>query len=181
LLRVRLHLLVPVHQQLPHVPLLQTRHPEAREALIQQQPQHMRRIPQVGLLLAHHAAADLRRISQPQLVPQLLQQALEPRIVSARFHPHPHRPRQRTVEPLRFFPVPQAFFLILPGLIVQDRDLLKPRMKITAYNQPDVGSFSSLGLFVTTNLLVATSQRRYAIKWAFAPRNLLFYLCLSIK
>jgi len=38
-------------------------------------------------------------------------------------------------------------------------------MKITAYNQHDVGSFSrALVCFVTTNLLAATSQRRYAIK-----------------
>jgi hypothetical protein len=47
-------------------------------------------------------------------------------------------------------------------------------MKITAYNQHDVGSFSSLGLLVTTNLLVATSQRRYAIERRFfAARDLL--------
>jgi hypothetical protein len=40
-------------------------------------------------------------------------------------------------------------------LVVKDRDLLKTRMKITAYNQHHVGSFSrALVCFVTTNLLV---------------------------
>src|SRR6266566_7751656 len=40
----------------------------------------------------------------------------------------------------------------------------KVECQASIYNQLDVGSLSSLGLFVTTNLLVATSQRRYAIK-----------------
>ena len=42
------------------------------------------------------------------------------------------------------------------------------------YNQHDVGSFSrALACFVTTNLLAATSQRRYAIKRSecFAKRS----------
>src|SRR6266566_7134063 len=39
----------------------------------------------------------------------------------------------------------------------------KVECQASIYNQLDVGSLSSLGLFVTTNLLVATSQRRYAI------------------
>ncbi|HEY6765054.1 MAG TPA: hypothetical protein VI386_09795, partial [Candidatus Sulfotelmatobacter sp.] len=37
--------------------------------------------------------------------------------------------------------------------IVKDRGLLKPRMKITAYNQHDVGSFVEPWPFATTNLL----------------------------
>jgi len=46
-------------------------------------------------------------------------------------------------------------------------------MKITAYNQHDVGSFSrALVCFVTTNLLAATSQRRYAIKRSEGSRFL---------
>src|SRR5579862_2641874 len=44
--------------------------------------------------------------------------------------------------------MPQPPLLDLSALIVKDRDLLKPRMKITTYNQHDVGSFSSLGLFL---------------------------------
>ncbi|HEY6765289.1 MAG TPA: hypothetical protein VI386_10985, partial [Candidatus Sulfotelmatobacter sp.] len=36
---------------------------------------------------------------------------------------------------------------------VKDRGLLKPRMKITAYNQHDVGSFVEPWPFATTNLL----------------------------
>ena len=40
------------------------------------------------------------------------------------------------------------------------------------YNQHDVGSFSeSLGLFIATNLLAATSQRRYPIKRSRFVRN----------
>jgi hypothetical protein len=41
---------------------------------------------------------------------------------------------------LRFPAVLQSFLLNLSRSIVKDRDLLKPRMKITAYNQHDVGS-----------------------------------------
>src|SRR5437660_10381457 len=117
----------------------------------------MLRIAPVGFLLAHHAGSDFPRISQPQLVPALRQQPLEPGIVLASFHPYPHSlPRQRTVKLLRLGAVTQPFFLILPSFVVKDRDLLKPRMKITAYNQHDVGSFSvSLGRFAATNLLAA--------------------------
>src|SRR5206468_7330679 len=101
--------------------------------------------------------SDFRRIPQPQLHSQLRQQPLEPGIVPASFHPHTNRlPRQRTVKLLRLFAV-EPFFLILPRFVVKDRDLLKPRMKITAYNQHDVGSFSvSLGrFFAATNVLAA--------------------------
>ena len=59
----------------------------------------------------------------------------------ASLHPHPHRlARQRPVKLLRFRAVLQPLFLYLSRSIVKDRDLLKPRMKITAYNQHDVGS-----------------------------------------
>src|SRR5206468_7343220 len=101
---------------------------------------------------------DLGRISQPQLHSQPRQQPLEPGIVPASFHPHANGlPRQRTIKLLRLRAVTQPFFLILPCLIVKDRDLLKPRMKITAYNQHDVGSFSvSLWSFSqATNVLAA--------------------------
>src|SRR6202043_3438316 len=69
------------------------------------------------------------------------QQPLEPGIVPASLHPHPHRqPRQFAVKPLRLIAVLQTLLLHLSRSVVKDRDLLKTRMKITAYNQHDVGS-----------------------------------------
>jgi hypothetical protein len=41
----------------------------------------------------------------------------------------------------------QPLLLDLSRSFVKDRNLLKSCVKITAYNQHDVGSFSSLGLF----------------------------------
>src|SRR5881396_365989 len=118
----------------------------------------MLRVPPVRLLLAHHAGADFCRISQPQLYSQLRQQPLEPGIVPASLHPYANGlPRQRTVKLLRFFAMTQPFFLILPSLIVKDRDLLKPRMKITAYNQHDVGSFS-VSLWSSRSYLLAAIE-----------------------
>src|SRR5713101_6228239 len=52
----RLHLLVPMHQQLPHIPLLQTRHPDFRKPILTQQIEQMFRVPPVRLLPAHHPA-----------------------------------------------------------------------------------------------------------------------------
>src|SRR5205807_3092924 len=58
-------------------------------------------------------------------------------------HPHAHLlPGQRTIKLLGLGAVAQPSFFISSRLIVKDRDLLKSRMKITAYNQHDVGSFS---------------------------------------
>ena len=52
-LRPRLHLLVAMHQQLPHIPLFQARHPDLRKPILQQQLQQMLGIAPVGLLLAY--------------------------------------------------------------------------------------------------------------------------------
>jgi len=101
-LRSRLHLLVPVHQQLPHVALFQARHPDAREAMLQQQLQQVRCVPPVGLLLAHFLGPDSASIAQPQLETQFGQQPFEPGIMPASFHAHAHRlARQTTVKLLR--------------------------------------------------------------------------------
>src|SRR5438445_11594976 len=103
----------------------------------------MFRSPPVRLLLPHHASPDFGRIPQPQLESQLGQQALEPGIVPAGLHPHAHLlPGQQTIKLLGLGAVAQPSFFISSRLIVKDRDLLKSRMKITAYNQHDVGSFS---------------------------------------
>src|SRR6202140_2177875 len=170
--RPRLHLLVPMHQQLPHIPHLQARHPDPRKPVFDEQMHQMLRVPPIRLLLAHHRGPHLRRISKPQLEPQLLKQPLEPRIVPARLHPHPHfLPRQRPIKLLRFRPVLQPFFLYFSRSVVKDRDLLKPRMKITAYNQHDVGpSHEPWPCLSQPNLLAVTGQRLYAIKQSSAPR-----------
>ncbi len=102
-LRPRHHLLVPMHQQLPHVPLFQTRHPDSRKLLrvgVEQQMEQMLRVPPVGLLPAHHLGSDPGRIAQPQLVPELGQQPLKPRIVPASLHPHPRRAANDRTAPL---------------------------------------------------------------------------------
>src|SRR5437588_12156182 len=130
----------------------------------------MFRIPPVRLLLPHHAGPDFGRIPQPQLEPQLGQQVLEPGIVPAGLHPHAHLlPGQRTIKLLGLGAVAQPSFFISSRLIVKDRDLLKSRMKITAYNQHDVGSFSeSLGFFANyhrtrrdrANVVMQSSEAR---------------------
>ena len=157
-----------MHQQLSRVPLLQARHPDFRKPIFHQQPQNLLRVPPVGLLFAHHRGPDLSGIAQPQLVPALCQQTLEPGVVPASLHPHSHRTaRPGTVERLRLLPMSQPFFLVLSRLLVKDRDLLKARVKITAYNQHDVGSFvEPWSVYSQTNLLAPASQRRYAIKQA---------------
>ncbi len=54
----------------------------------------------------------------------------------ASLHPHQYvLARQRLVKLLRLRAVLQPLLLHLSRSIVKDRDLLKPRMKITAYNQ----------------------------------------------
>ena len=87
---------------------------------------------------------------------------------------HPHRlPAQRTIKLLRLLAVLQPSFHHFSRLIVKDRGLLKPRMKITAYNQHDVGSFVEPWPFRNCQLTLRSSQRRYAIKrgFCFAKRS----------
>ncbi len=55
-------LLVTMHQQLPHMPHLQARHPDPRKPILHQQLQQVLRVPPVRLLLAHHRSPHLRRI-----------------------------------------------------------------------------------------------------------------------
>src|ERR1700745_1000521 len=135
----------------------------------------MFRVPPVRLLLPHHAGPDFGRIPQPQLEPQLGQQALEPGIVPAGLHPHPHfLPGQRTIKLFGLGPLAQPSVFTSSRLIVKDRDRLKSRMKITAYNQHDVGSFSeSLGFFRRyhrtrrdrANVVMQSSTARNLVSW----------------
>jgi hypothetical protein len=89
----------------------------------------------VGLLLAHVAGADLGRITDPNLVAQLLQQINKPLAVAARLDTYPRWRRQSAIKALRFaIAVHQLVFADLPGLGIQNRNLLPLRMKITTYN-----------------------------------------------
>ena len=113
--RPRLHLLVAMHQQLPHVPLLQTRHPDPRKPILPQQIQQMLRVPPVRLLLAYHLGPDFGRIPQPQLVASTPPAAART-TDSARRPPSPPAPpappaRDRTVPLLRGVAIVSSEFL----------------------------------------------------------------------
>ena len=80
-------------------------------------------------------------------------------------------PGQRTIKLLGLGAVAQPSFFISSRLIVKDCDLLKSRMKITAYNQHDVGSFSeSLGFFRSYHRTLR--DRANVVMQSSAARNL---------
>src|SRR5579872_491770 len=96
----------------------------------------MPRIPPVRFLSPHHQMPDLRRISNPQLLPQLRQHVLEPLRVAHGLHPHPHH---LSLQPL--IKLPRLSFLMLESplpqlarLTIDHGDLLVARVKITSYN-----------------------------------------------
>src|SRR5579864_5966525 len=127
---------MPMPQQLSQVAVLRIRHPDPRETVFDHQPQQQLRILPIGLLLAHPFGADLSRVPNPQFELQLAQQALEPTRVPAGFHSHPHAlPFEPGVELLGFFTVRQPPLPQLTALSVDKRNLLEPRMIVTAYNQ----------------------------------------------
>ena len=90
-------------EQLPQIALAQRRHPDARKGilLIRHQPKNMLRIPLVVLLLAHRRGANRGSIADPQFVPQLLQQPLEPLRVAGSFDAHANRLRQARIKRAR--------------------------------------------------------------------------------
>ena len=159
------HQLVAMQQQLAHVALLRVRHPQPRKTLLAQQLQQQLRVPPVRLLLAPRHGPDLARIPQPQLMPALAQQPLEPQRVAARLHPHQNRPGQLAIE-LGGLAWQQSSFLVLSAFCIQPGDLLKARMKITAYNLHD-GSFRSESWFFAKTQVYSAllrSRRCYPIK-----------------
>jgi hypothetical protein len=93
--------LVPVQHQLPQIALFPVRRPQAWKPSFRHQLQNVRRVPLVRLLPAHITGPDLRRIPDPDLVPQILHQFHEPLAVARGLHAHQPRPRQRGVKPLR--------------------------------------------------------------------------------
>src|SRR5438874_7243600 len=62
------------------------------------------RRPVVGLLFAYITGPDLRRISDPDLVPQILDQLNEPLTVARSFHADQHRCSQLLIELLGLTP-----------------------------------------------------------------------------
>src|SRR5271165_2705498 len=135
------HLFVAMQQQLPPIALLQTRHPQLRKTVFQQQRQQQLSIAPVGLLLAHLRGPDLGGVAQSQLVSQPGQHALEPQGVAASLHADDYFALQSSVKRLRLGGS-QLAFRILPRFRVEHSNLLETRMEITAYNLHD-GSFSS--------------------------------------
>ena len=133
--RPNLHQLVPVNQQLPQIAHPRIRSPQPRKPSLQQQLQNVRRIALVGLLLAHIAGPNLRRIADPHLVPQLLQQLHKPLTVAAALQANQRRNRQRTVKPFRLaVAVDQFAFHHLARREIKNRNLLPTGMEITPYN-----------------------------------------------
>src|ERR1035438_3648904 len=127
----------------------------------------MRRVPLVGLLLAHIAGPDLCRIPDPHFVAQLLQHLHKPLRVTRRFQPNQRRHRQLPVPPLRFaVAVLQLRFSAFSALAVEPRHLLPAGMKITSYNPhrrllPSPASF--LVLYRKRRLRIGASLRPYPI------------------
>ena len=85
----------------------------------------MGRVPFVRLLLAHVTGPDLRRIPDPDLVPQILDQFDKPLTVARGFHADQRRRRQLLI---KRFGVPRGMHQLLlagfPGLRVQPRTLV---------------------------------------------------------
>jgi hypothetical protein len=95
----------------------------------------VRRIPFVRLLIAYIAGANLRRIPNPHLISQPLQQLDEPLAVAAGFHANQRRNRQSSIKPLGLaIAVHQLVFAHLSRFAIENRNLLPTGMEITPYN-----------------------------------------------
>jgi hypothetical protein len=102
---------MPVQHQLPYIPILRSRDPDAGEVIFQHQLEKMLGIPPVVLLLAHPLGSDLRRIALLQLIVELREQALEPTRVPGGLHPDAHADS--------FFLQPAVELLGLPTAVCQ--------------------------------------------------------------
>src|ERR1700676_1283275 len=160
-LRADFHQLLPVPQQLPHIAHLLARHPQPGKSSVDQQIQNVLGIATVGLLLPHHQPPNLRRISDPQLVPHLGQHLLEPLRVAYRFYPHSHRLSLECLieTPCFSLLVFQSTFPQFASLAVDQGDLLVARMKITSYNL-HCGSFLPEPWFWQTQVYSEGSRSR---------------------
>src|SRR5216683_3772438 len=120
---------------LPQIALLPVGRPKSRKPPFHHQFQNVCRVPFVGLLLAHVTGPDLRRISDPDLVPHILDQFDEPLTVTRGLHADQHRCGQLLI---KLFGVAAGMHQLLlarfPSLGVQPTHLLPAGMKITSYN-----------------------------------------------
>src|ERR1019366_4641331 len=128
----------------------------------------MSRVPLVRLLLAHVTGPDLRRISDPNLVPQVLHQLDEPLAVPRGLHADQHRRRQLLIEHLGIpRSMPQFPFPGFPSLRLQPRHLLPAGMKITSYNHHAKAPSSPGALVLKPRLPGRSSLRSYPINPSF--------------
>src|SRR5207302_1756124 len=134
----------------------------------------MQSIPRVGLLLPHHRCPNLGCIPNPKLVSQLGQHLLEPLRVTGCLHAYAHWLLQPRVKLLCLtVPVFESAFSDFAGFCIHHRNLLKARMKITAYNQ-HARLLSSRVLVRTAlpSLLGSGRSRRcYPIRAPFTPKS----------
>src|SRR5450755_2939737 len=102
-------------------------------------------------------------------MPALLQQPPKPLAGRARFHAHSHLAFQSTIKLHGLGRMQQLLLSDLSRLIVKDRNLLKPRMEITAYNPHGWLLPGSSAFFAKTDYPLR-GQPRYEIKRARASR-----------
>src|SRR6516165_2263578 len=129
---------MPVPQQLPQIPILWTRYPDARKAIFQHELQQKSGILAVGLRLPDSLGLDLRRIADPQLETKLCQQPLEPACLSGSLHAYSHTDSSLLQVPIESFcftlTVVQLSIPVLPGLFQQKCNLLRARVIIYPNN-----------------------------------------------
>ena len=158
------HQLVPVQHQLPQVALLPVWHPQARKSAFHHQLANVLCVPLVGLLLAHVTGPDLRRISDPDLVPQILHQFDEPLTVACRLHANQHRRCQCLIELLGVAAgMHQLLFPSFSRLRIQPIYLLPAGMEITPYNHHAKTPFFPASLVLKSRLPGESSLRSYPI------------------
>src|SRR5438067_2230147 len=127
-------------------------------------------VPFVGLLLAHVTGPDLRRVSDPDRVPQIFYQLDKPLAVAGGFHADQRRRRQLLIKALGF-PVAmhQLALAGFPSLGFEPTHLLPAGMEITPYNHHCEGSFLPSSLVPQTqDYWIESSLRSYPINvWRF--------------
>jgi hypothetical protein len=147
--------------QLPQIALLRRGHGKQRETFLQQQVEQQFGIAAIGLLLAWGGRPDLAGMAHPQLDAAFCQQPLEPARAARGFQTHAHPLAvPAAVKGFGFAAVLQSAVTAFAGGDVTKCDLLKARMKITAYNQHRVDSFlSSFWSFHEVQALAASAEK----------------------
>jgi hypothetical protein len=127
---------MPIPEKLTQIPVLWTRDLHAGKAIFHQQSQKELGILAIVLLLADSHGPNLRRVSNPQLVLELLQEPFEPACVPSGFNADPHDPVvQPSVKSLRLsVAVYKSAFVVFSSLAVDPGDLLKAWVIVASYN-----------------------------------------------